>query len=77
MARLKIVASNDIDARIPPSIVAKYYPGEVNRCPACGGKAWEVGRLYAECTSSRSRIMFGRVVDNVDRCGFALAIAPK
>lgn len=28
-----------------------YWPGETNRCPCCGGKAWNVGRTSAECAA--------------------------
>ena len=28
-----------------------YWPGETNRCPCCGGKAWYVGRITAECAA--------------------------
>ena len=28
-----------------------YWPGETNRCPCCGGKAWNVGRVTAECAA--------------------------
>jgi hypothetical protein len=28
-----------------------YWPGETNRCPCCGGKAWHVGRVTAECAA--------------------------
>ncbi len=28
---------------------ASYLPGEVNRCPGCGGRLWTVGRVTAEC----------------------------
>lgn len=28
-----------------------YWPGETNRCPCCGGKAWTVGRASAECAA--------------------------
>lgn len=34
--------------RIAPLL---YWPGEANRCPACGGKAWHVGRVTAECAA--------------------------
>lgn len=26
-----------------------YRPNEPNRCPACGGQHWHVGRMMAEC----------------------------
>jgi hypothetical protein len=26
-----------------------YYPGQINRCPGCGGTSWWVGRTTAEC----------------------------
>ena len=28
-----------------------YWPGETNRCPCCGAKAWHVGRTTAECAA--------------------------
>jgi len=28
-----------------------YWPGETNRCPCCQGKAWNVGRVTAECAA--------------------------
>lgn len=28
-----------------------YWPGETNRCPCCGGKAWHVGRTTAQCAA--------------------------
>ncbi|WP_086733771.1 hypothetical protein [Erythrobacter colymbi] len=28
-----------------------YWPGETNRCPCCGGRAWHVGRVTAECAA--------------------------
>jgi hypothetical protein len=30
-------------------IVPVYHPGESQRCPACHGRAWRVGRTTAEC----------------------------
>ena len=27
-----------------------YRPGEAMRCPACGSRAWNVGRVTAECS---------------------------
>jgi hypothetical protein len=27
-----------------------YHEGETNRCPQCGCKCWNVGRLTAECS---------------------------
>jgi len=26
-----------------------YVPGDVNRCPSCGGRRWTAGRVTAEC----------------------------
>lgn len=73
MRTLKIVSSNVEPVTFRPSVVGRYYLGEVNRCPACGGKAWEVGRLYAECSSQRLKYRDGVFV-NGERCGYALAI---
>ena len=28
---------------------ANYLPGDVNRCPSCGGRRWTVGRVTADC----------------------------
>lgn len=28
-----------------------YHAGEVNRCPQCNGRAWNVGRFSAECAA--------------------------
>ena len=63
MRTLKLVASNALRNPIPPSSVPKYYVGEVNRCPACAGKAWLVGRTFAQCGN--------------ERCGYPLAIVSE
>tara|TARA_Y100000114_G_scaffold154242_1_gene175873 strand:+ start:8912 stop:9148 length:237 start_codon:yes stop_codon:yes gene_type:complete len=39
-----------------------YRSGQVNDCPGCGGRAWQVGRNLAECAN--------------EECGFALPFAP-
>ncbi len=31
----------------------QYHPGEINRCPGCGGTHWLVGRITAECAEPR------------------------
>lgn len=33
--------------------VQQYHPGEINRCPGCGGTHWLVGRITAECAEER------------------------
>ncbi len=74
MRKLRIVTSNDSRlAFAPTSFVPRYYEGEVNRCPACNGKAWAVGRLYAECTREHVRKRDGRLVSG-EVCGYAMAI---
>lgn len=60
MRKLKLVESQRPPVLTRPAFVGRYYVGEVNRCPNCGGKAWHVGRIYAECAS--------------ERCGYALGI---
>lgn len=63
MRILKLVLSDVVRKPIPPSVAPKYYLGEVNRCPACGGKAWLVGRIFAQCGN--------------ERCGYPLAIVAE
>lgn len=60
MRKLQIVSSPVSRAVQEFSAIPKYYPGEVNRCPGCGGVGWQVGRIYAECAKKR--------------CGYPLAI---
>lgn len=43
------------------SVLPLYHPGEGQRCPACQGRAWHVGRAVAECADPA--------------CGLALPIA--
>ncbi|WP_336958704.1 hypothetical protein [Sphingobium aquiterrae] len=36
--------------------VVLYRQQESNHCPGCGGSAWHVGRLTAECASCATAI---------------------
>lgn len=55
--RLPLTATPEIRGH-----VVVYRRGEQQRCPGCGGRAWEVGRTMAECANPR--------------CCTALPIAP-
>ena len=45
-----ITAPVDYAARVTErGYVLIYRPMESNRCPGCGGSAWLVGRVTAEC----------------------------
>jgi hypothetical protein len=53
-ARLKLVAPSDRPKNAPAVrglVVA--YRGAGTSCPGCGGRAWIVGRIYAECAFER------------------------
>ena len=38
-----------------------YRPGDVRRCPECGGAHWLVGRLLAECNDCGTAVPLGEV----------------